>query len=205
MPGGSQRHGKDHLFRVITSAAVPDEGELWRTETLRIGHLEQEVPPDTDQTIFEVVAGGLGEIGALLSEYHQVTHEAGLADHGSLQRLAQLQSRIEAFGGWNVHQKVETILTRFGLPEDKRLADCSGGTRRQIMLAPRVGERAGSAPARRTDQSSRHQCDHLAGEYLLNYPGAVMFITHDRSFRAPSGNAHRRARPRSTDLVSGRL
>src|SRR3974390_2737711 len=69
---GRNGTGKTTLLRVLTAAAVPDEGEVWRAETLRVAHLEQEVPPDTQQTIFEVVAGGLGELGALLTEFHQV-------------------------------------------------------------------------------------------------------------------------------------
>jgi ATP-binding cassette subfamily F protein uup len=72
----------------------PDEGDIWRYDTLRIAHLEQEVPPDTEETIYEVVAVGLGELGELLTEYHQVTHEAGAGEHPSLQRMAELQARI---------------------------------------------------------------------------------------------------------------
>jgi ATP-binding cassette subfamily F protein uup len=64
-------------LRLITGVALPDEGDIWRHDTLRIAYLEQEVPPDTEQTIYEVVAAGLGELGALLTEYHQVTHAAG--------------------------------------------------------------------------------------------------------------------------------
>ena len=71
---GRNGTGKTTLLRVITGVATPDEGEVWRQETLRVAHLEQEVPPDTEQTIFEVVAAGLGELGELLTEYHQVTH-----------------------------------------------------------------------------------------------------------------------------------
>ena len=195
---GRNGTGKTTLFRVITGAAVPDEGETRRTETLRVGHLEQEVLPDTDQTIFEVVAGGLGEIGALLSEYHQVSHEAGAADPMALRRLAQLQSRIEAFGGWNVNQKVETILTRLSLPEDKRLADCSGGTRRQIMLARAL---VSEPDLLLLDEPTNHldiNAITWLEKHLLNYGGAVMFITHDRTFV-------RRLATRIVELDRGRL
>src|SRR5688572_27370473 len=132
---GRNGTGKTTLLRVITGAVVPDEGMIWRMDTLRVAHLEQEVPPDSDQGIFEVVAGGLGELGSLLTEYHQMTHQASVPDGATLHGLAQLQARIETLGGWNINQKVETVLTRLSLPGDKRFSDCSGGIRRQVMLA----------------------------------------------------------------------
>jgi len=193
---GRNGAGKSTLFRVMTGAATPDEGEIWRAETLRIAHLEQEVPPDTDQTIFAVVAEGLGELGALLNEYHSVTHDR---THGfSLQRMAQLQSGIEARGGWNINQKVETVLTRLSLPEDKRLADCSGGTRRQVMLARALV----SAPdVLLLDEPTNHldiNAITWLEKYLLNYNGALIFITHDRTFV-------RRLATRIIELDRGRL
>jgi len=195
---GRNGTGKTTLFRVIAGAAMPDAGDIWRAETLRVAHLEQEVPPDTDQTIFEIVASGLGELGALLSQYHQVTHSPDPADRASLLRLAQLQSRIEARDGWNIRQKVETVLTRLSLPEDKRQADCSGGTRRQVMLARALV----SAPdILLLDEPTNHldiNAINWLEKYLLSYNGAVMFITHDRTFV-------RRLATRIVELDRGRL
>ena len=77
---------------------------IWRQDMLRIAHLEQEVPPDTEQTIYEVVAAGLGELGALLAEYYQVTHEAAAA--GERRRLhadGGVANAHRCFG-WLEHQ-----------------------------------------------------------------------------------------------------
>ena len=179
---GRNGTGKTTLFRVITRKAVPDEGEVWRKATLSVGHLEQEVPPDTEQTIFEVVASGLGELGALLTEYHNLTHDEGLAQRESLLELAKLQARIETLDGWNTNQKVEAVLTRLNLPEGKRLADCSGGTRRQVMLARAL---VSEPDLLLLDEPTNHldiNAITWLEEYLLSYKGAVMFITHDRTF-----------------------
>jgi len=195
---GRNGTGKTTLFRVFTGMAIPDEGDVRRLDTLRIAHLEQEVPPDTDQTIFEVVAGGIGELGTLLTEYHNLTQRDGLAQRESLRELAELQARIEMHDGWNINQKVETVLTRLNLPEDKRLVDCSGGTRRQVMLARALV----SAPDLLLLDEPTNHLDINAitwlEKYLLSYNGAVMFITHDRTFV-------RRLATRIVELDRGRL
>jgi ABC transport system ATP-binding/permease protein len=193
---GRNGAGKTTLFRVITGSAAPDAGALWRADTLRVAHLEQEVPPDTDQTIFEVVAGGMGELGTLLNEYHQVTRQAD--ESGALQQLAQLQARIEARDGWNINQKVEAILTRLSLPEDRQLADCSGGTRRQVMLARAL---VSEPDLLLLDEPTNHldiNAITWLEKYLLSFNGALMFITHDRTFV-------RRLATRIVELDRGRL
>src|SRR5215831_13476278 len=73
---GRNGAGKTSLLRVLAGTVSPDDGEVWRQEALRIGYLEQEVPPDADLTVFEVVATGLGELGELLAQYHHLSHRA---------------------------------------------------------------------------------------------------------------------------------
>ena len=195
---GRNGAGKTTLFRVIMGTASADEGEIWRADTLRVAHLEQEVPPDTEQTIFEVVAGGLGELGSVLSQYHRLVQGAGIEKRDSLDELARLQSRIESLGGWNVNQKVETVLTRLSLPEHVRLSDCSGGTRRQVMLARAL---VSDPDLLLLDEPTNHldiNAITWLEKYLENYRGALMFITHDRTFV-------RRLATRVVELDRGKL
>ena len=195
---GRNGAGKTTLLRLITGAALPDDGEIWRRDTLRVAHLEQEVPADTEQTVFESVAAGFGELGSLLAEYHQATRRAGGAEAATLARLAQLHGRIDALDGWNINRKVETVLTRLSLPADKRLIDCSGGTRRQVMLARALVSEPDllllDEPTNHLDISAITWLE----KYLLNHRAALIFITHDRTFLRHLAN-------RIVELDRGRL
>ncbi len=178
---GRNGTGKSTFFRVLSGVAQADDGEIWRKDTLRISHLEQEVLLDTPATVFETVAAGLGELGQLLSDYHNAVHHVGKADARSLNMLSALQHRLDALHGWNTKHKVETVLSRLSLPADKRIVDCSGGIRRQAMLAQAL---VSNPDLLLLDEPTNHM-DIAAimwlEEFLFSFQGALIFITHDRT------------------------
>ena len=179
---GKNGTGKTTQFRVIENSAQPDDGKVWRKDTLRISHLEQEVPKDTSRTIYEIVSQGLGKVGQLLTDYHYAIQDTSEPDVASMEQIAELQHQIEVNDGWNMNMKIDSVLSRLSLPADKRIADCSGGVRRRIMLAQAL---VSDPDLLLLDEPTNHM-DLIAirwlEEFLLDFKGALIFITHDRTF-----------------------
>ena len=90
---GRNGAGKSSLLKVVSGEQSPDGGVVWRAPGLRVSRLDQDVPGGADRTVFDEVAAGLGELGALVARYHHAAVEA--AETGGsleLERLGALQA-----------------------------------------------------------------------------------------------------------------
>lgn len=178
---GRNGTGKSTILRLITGEAQPDAGKIVYQQGARITLLTQEIPRNVNGSVFDIVAGGLGERGGLLAEYHRVS--ARLAqDHSRklLDEFEGIQHRLEASGGWRIHQQVETILSRLSLPADAEFPSLSGGLKRRVLLAKAL---AGEPDLLLLDEPTNHlDIDAIAWieEYLLEFSGTLLFVTHDR-------------------------
>ena len=175
---GRNGTGKSTLLRLVAGENQADSGTIWRAPGLKIGVLEQDLPEASGETIFDVVAQGLPEAGDLLSEYHHLVQ----SEEPDMNRMATLQTRLEAIDGWSFHQRIDVVLTRLGLPEDAEMSSLSGGWRRRVALARAL---VAEPDLLLLDEPTNHlDLDTIAWleEQLAAFAGAVLFITHDRAF-----------------------
>jgi len=180
---GRNGTGKSTLLRLITGEIQADSGERRVAEGVRIARLSQEIRPGIEGQVFDVVAGGLGALGALVREYHDLGRRlAASGDEALLGRLARVQQALEAGGGWAIEQRTERVISRLGLDPDADFVALSGGLQRRVLLARAL---VAEPDLLLLDEPTNHldieAIDWLEG-FLPELPGALLFVTHDRVF-----------------------
>src|SRR5690606_12292829 len=188
---GPNGAGKTTLLRMLAGLDEPDGGEIVRPGTLTIGYLPQDGLTHRGTTVFEEASLALKPLLDMKAELQQL--EERLADdripadahEALLHRYSDVQERFRIQDGYQLDQKVGTVLRGLGFEPsdfDKPTDHLSGGWQMRLALAKL---QLGQPDLLLLDEPTNHldlDARNWLEAYLAAYPHAVILVSHDRYF-----------------------
>lgn len=181
--------GKSTILKMIMKEEPLDQGDILLTKGKTIGYLAQHQNLESGQSIYEELKTAKAEIIALEKQIRSIEHElkelSGQALSDRLDTYNRLMSRFESENGYAYESELTGVLKGLGFQEEefnKKTDTLSGGEKTRVSLGKLLLTKPDilllDEPTNHLDLNSITWLE----TYLINYPGAVLIVSHDRFF-----------------------
>ncbi|GHH08277.1 energy-dependent translational throttle protein EttA [Sphingomonas sp. AAP5] len=184
-PNGS---GKSTLMKIMGGIDPEFTGEAWAAEGIKVGYLPQEPKLDETKDVIGNVRAGAGPIGGMVDRYNEIVAIMGDPPEDCdfdalLAEMGDLQEKIDAVDGWSLDNQLEIAMEALRCPPgDSSVTNLSGGEKRRVALCKLLLEKPNilllDEPTNHLDAESVAWLEN----YLRDYVGNVILVTHDRYF-----------------------
>ncbi|MBR3792114.1 MAG: ABC-F family ATP-binding cassette domain-containing protein, partial [Clostridia bacterium] len=180
--------GKSTLFKILTGEQMYDDGELYKSKDLKIGYLDQYACNDSDKTVYEETLSVFDDIIEIEKKLEEIQGDIEISN-GDITKLVnrqnELSEKFSELGGYYYKNRVKSALLGLGFSEDEldmSVSSLSGGQKTRVSLTKIL---LSDSNLLLLDEPTNHldiQSVEWLEEYLKNFKGAVLIISHDRYF-----------------------
>ncbi|MDG2028256.1 MAG: ABC-F family ATP-binding cassette domain-containing protein [Acidimicrobiales bacterium] len=185
---GGNGTGKTSLIEILVGDADPDTGSITKPRDMVLGYLPQDLVDTATGSVMEEVLAGAGALSKLSDRMRELEALMGDPDANQDKVLAEygdVQGRFEAMGGYALEADAHKVLAGLGFKPDAAanpVHELSGGWRMRVALARLL---LAKPDILILDEPTNHlDVDSVAWleQQLANWPGALLFVSHDRDF-----------------------
>ena len=185
---GLNGSGKSSLLKIIAGIDTNYEGKVTFDKDYKIGFLQQEPQLDDTKTVRQIVEEGVQHIVDIVKAYDDINMKLSepMDDDEMMKAIevqGELMEKMDHYNAWELDYKLETAMESLRCPlGDTPVNILSGGERRRVALCRLLLSQPDilllDEPTNHLDAESVHWLE----QYLQNFPGTVIAVTHDRYF-----------------------
>ena len=175
--------GKSTLLKIMAGLDSEYNGEAWAADGVKVGFLPQEPALDASMNVYDNIASACAE-KQLLEKFNEVSNKLG-EDYSDelMEEMTALQEQIDAADAWDIDSKIQMAMEALRCPDDDAdVTTLSGGELRRAAICQLLLSKPDIILM---DEPTNHlDAETVAWlqNYLINFPGCVILVTHDRYF-----------------------